>query len=105
MQLLMRRPEIEGFISIAAPANRFDFTFLAPCPSSGLFVHGSEDRVAPQKEVMAVIEKVKTQRGIQLEHQLVEGANHFFDGRVDELMTTVDTYLDKRLGKREDAAA
>ena len=25
MQLLMRRPEIEGFISIAAPANRFDF--------------------------------------------------------------------------------
>ena len=41
MQLLMRRPEIEGFISIAAMANRYDFTFLAPCPSSGLFVHGS----------------------------------------------------------------
>ena len=105
MQLLMRRPEIEGFISIAAPANRFDFTFLAPCPSSGLFVHGSEDRVAPHREVMAVIEKVKTQKGIQIEHQLVDGANHFFDGKVEDLMTTVDTYLDKRLGKREDAAA
>jgi alpha/beta superfamily hydrolase len=48
---------------------------------------------------------VKTQRGIQLEHQLVEGANHFFDGRVDELMATVDAYLDKRLGKPEEAAA
>ena len=47
MQLLMRRPEIEGFISIAPPANRFDFSFLAPCPSSGLFVHGDKDRVAP----------------------------------------------------------
>jgi alpha/beta superfamily hydrolase len=105
MQLLMRRPEIEGFISIAAPANRFDFTFLAPCPSSGLFVHGTEDRVAPYKEVMAVIEKVKTQKGIQLEHQLVEGGNHFFDGKVDELMGTVDTYLDKRLGKVEEEAA
>ncbi len=34
MQLLMRRPEIEGFISIAAMANRYDFSFLAPCPSS-----------------------------------------------------------------------
>ena len=43
MQLLMRRPEIEGFISIAPPANRFDFSFLAPCPSSGLFVHGDKD--------------------------------------------------------------
>lgn len=48
---------------------------------------------------------MKTQRGIQLEHQIVEGANHFFDGKVEELMTTVDTYLDKRLGKREEQAA
>ena len=104
MQLLMRRPEIEGFISIAAPANRFDFTFLAPCPSSGLFVHGAEDRVAPHREVMAVIEKVKTQKGIQIEHQLVDGANHFFDGKVDELMVSVDEYLNKRLGTTEEAA-
>ncbi|MDB5560022.1 MAG: hypothetical protein JWQ36_2956 [Enterovirga sp.] len=48
---------------------------------------------------------MKTQRGIQLEHQIAEGANHFFDGKVEELMTTVDTYLDKRLGKREEQAA
>ena len=33
MQLLMRRPEISGFISIAPPANFYDFTFLAPCPA------------------------------------------------------------------------
>ena len=52
-----------------------------------------------------MIEKVKTQKGIQIEHAVVEGANHFFDGRVDELMTTVDRYLDKRLGKVSEAAA
>ena len=98
MQLLMRRPEIEGFMSIAAMANRYDFSFLAPCPSSGLFVHGSEDRVAPVKEVMAVIEKVKTQKGIQIEHAVVEGANHFFDGRVDQLMEAVSLYLDRKVG-------
>ena len=98
MQLLMRRPEVEGFISIAAMANRYDFSFLAPCPSSGLFVHGSEDRVAPVKEVMAVIEKVKTQKGIQIEHAVVEGANHFFDGRVDQLMEQVGVYLDRKVG-------
>src|SRR6201992_4234582 len=28
MQLLMRRPEVEGFISIAPPANLYDFSFL-----------------------------------------------------------------------------
>ena len=30
MQLLMRRPEITGFISVAPPANMYDFSFLHP---------------------------------------------------------------------------
>lgn len=97
MQLLMRRPEIEGFISIAPPANRFDFSFLAPCPSSGLFVHGDQDRVAPIKEVTALIDKLKTQKGIQIDHATIAGANHFFENRVDELITEVGAYLDRRL--------
>ena len=41
MQLMMRRPEISGFISIAPPASIHDFSFLAPCPSSGLIIHGN----------------------------------------------------------------
>ena len=36
MQLLMRRPEITGFISVSPPANMYDFSFLAPCPSPGV---------------------------------------------------------------------
>ena len=51
MQLLMRRPEIEGFISVAPPANLYDFSFLAPCPSSGLIIHGDKDAVVPPKDV------------------------------------------------------
>jgi uncharacterized protein len=98
MQLLMRRPEIEGFISIAPPANRFDFSFLAPCPSSGLFVHGDKDRVAPLKEVLALIEKLKTQKGIVIEHAVIPEANHFFEDCIDDLHTVVGAYLDKRLG-------
>ena len=47
MQLLMRRPEIRGFISIAPPANMYDFSFLAPCPASGIFIQGAADTVVP----------------------------------------------------------
>jgi alpha/beta superfamily hydrolase len=54
--------------------------------------------------VISVIEKVKTQKGVKLEHAIVEGANHFFDGKVDELMVAVDEYLDKRLGAAEEAS-
>ena len=100
MQLLMRRPEIEGFLSIAAMANRYDYTFLAPCPSSGLFVHGESDRVSPAKESMSAIDKVKTQKGIKIEHAIIPGANHFFEDRLEDLKTVVGDYLDKRLEGR-----
>jgi pimeloyl-ACP methyl ester carboxylesterase len=50
MQLLMRRPEITGFVSVAPPANLYDFSFLAPCPSSGLIINGTADKVAPPKD-------------------------------------------------------
>ena len=97
MQLLMRRPEIEGFISIAPPANLHDFTFLAPCPSSGLIVHGDQDKVVPQKDVQALVDKLKTQKGIKIDQQIIHGANHFFENNVDELMEICSGYLDKRL--------
>lgn len=105
MQLLMRRPEVEGFISIAAPANLYDFSFLAPCPSSGLFVHGDKDAVVPVTAVQTLVEKLKTQKGIVIEQQIVRGANHFFDGKTDELIEVVDTYLDKRLANTHESAA
>jgi len=98
MQLLMRRPEIEGFISVAPPANRFDFSFLAPCPSSGLIVHGDADRVAPLKDVETLVSKLKTQKGIVIEQSVISGANHFFDNKTDELIASCSSYLDKRLG-------
>ena len=97
MQLLMRRPEIEGFISIAPPANLYDFSFLAPCPSSGLIIHGDKDAVVPYKDVVGLVEKLKTQKGIVIDSRVVASANHFFDGKIDALMTSVMSYLDKRL--------
>jgi alpha/beta superfamily hydrolase len=97
MQLLMRRPEIEGFISIAPPANLYDFSFLAPCPSSGLIIHGDKDAVVPHKDVTGLVDKLKTQKGIIIEQRVVQGANHFFDGKLEPLMQSVNSYLDKRL--------
>jgi len=97
MQLLMRRPEVEGFISIAPPANLYDFSFLAPCPSSGMIVHGDKDAVVPYKDVTGLVDKLKTQKGIVIEQKVIPGANHFFDGKVEPLMEAISGYLDKRL--------
>jgi hypothetical protein len=93
MQLLMRRPEISGFISVAPPANVYDFSFLAPCPSSGLMVQGDQDTVVPQEAVAKLVQKLSHQRGIKIDYRVVPGASHFFNEHLDQLAETVDNYL------------
>ena len=97
MQLLMRRPETDGFISVSPPTNNYDFSFLAPCPASGLFLHGSADSVVPPVEVERVVAKLRTQKGIVIDYELVEGANHFWNEHLPEVERRVGAYLDKRL--------
>lgn len=102
MQLLMRRPEVEGFISISPPANMYDFTFLAPCPSSGLIVHGTSDDVVPEADVKKLVEKLKTQKGITIDYEKMEGATHFYEKETAQVNEMVGDYVDRR---RADIAA
>jgi alpha/beta superfamily hydrolase len=98
MQLLMRRPEVRGFISVAPPANMYDFSFLAPCPSSGLIINGTADRVAPPADTAALVAKLQEQKGITVTHTELEGAGHFFEGpHMDEMIGEVTGYVKRRL--------
>ena len=97
MQLLMRRPEVEGFISVAPPANMYDFAFLAPCPSSGLILQGTDDDVVPEPSVEKLANKLKMQKNIVIDYQLIKGANHFYKDHMDEMVDSVSTYLDMRM--------
>ncbi len=105
MQLLMRRPEIDGFVSIAPPTNRFDFGFLSPCPSSGLIVHGTADDLVPEADVNKLADKLAAQKGIKVTLHKIPGANHFFEDRLDELTSAVEDYVVAATGKSRLAAA
>ena len=56
--------------------------------------------MVPHRDVTTLVEKLKTQKGIVIEQKVVPGANHFFDGKIDALMTSISGYLDKRLGTK-----
>jgi alpha/beta superfamily hydrolase len=99
MQLLMRRPEIEGFVSVSPPANLYDFSFLAPCPSSGLIVNGDADRIVPTGAVDELVAKLKAQRGITITHELIPGANHVFGTGLEEMIAVVKDYVRGRLAE------
>ena len=97
MQLLMRRPELEGFISISPPANLYDFNFLAPCPVSGLIVQGTNDTIVPYDNVNTLVNKLRNQKGIKIDFETIEGSDHFFTDHLSVLRSHVNQYLDKRL--------
>lgn len=97
MQLLMRRPEIAGFISVAPPTNMYDFTFLAPCPASGIIVNGGADKIVPADDVERVMSKIRVQKGIEIRRDLIPDANHLFTEHVEPLDIMLNDYLDERL--------
>ena len=68
MQLLMRRPEIMGFVSISPPANNYDFSFLAPCTASGLIVQGNKDTIVPEEHPAKLAEKLSAQKNIEIDY-------------------------------------
>ena len=102
LQLLMRRPEITSFISIAPPASMYDFTFLAPCPCSGLFVHGDADQQVPEDSVAQLAEHLSNQRGVTIDYRVIKGADHLFNEHLDVLTGHIDDYLDEHFVLEEE---
>ncbi len=101
MQLLMRRPEISGFLSISPPANMYDFSFLAPCPSSGLILAGEADRHVPLEDVAKLAKKLSAQRAIEIDYRIVKNADHFYTDHLDEMRREIDRHLDMALARGE----
>ena len=93
MQLLMRRPEITGFVIVSPPSNLFDFGFLAPCPSSGLVIHGGADELVPEESVQKLVEKLSRQGDITIDYRVISEANHFYHNHIETLDAQLDDYL------------
>ena len=76
----------------------YDFSFLAPCPASGLMINGLADRVASPVDTVTLVNKLHEQKGITVTHQEVDGAGHFFEGpHMDPMINSVKTYVQRRL--------
>ena len=96
MQLIMRRPEVTRFIAIAPQPNVYDFTFLAPCPTSGQIVHGEKDELVPVTNIDDLNNRLKSQKGIDVVFSKIKNANHFFKSKEEELNKTIDKYIKEK---------
>ncbi len=93
MQLIMRRPEITNFIAVSPPVNKYDFSFLAPCPVPGLILQGDSDSVVKEEAVHELSERLAKQKNIDVAYKMITGADHFFRDKIDDLKQEIDDYL------------
>jgi alpha/beta superfamily hydrolase len=97
LQLLMRRPEIEGFLAISPPANMYDFGFLSPCPASGLITQGDRDDIVNEQAVANFVEKMRAQKGTSVDYRVIQGADHYYRQHLDQLTEICDQYIVTKL--------
>lgn len=100
--IMMRRPEIEGFVLISPKVKGFDFSFLSPCLTSGLIVHGNVDKNASIADSKELHEFMNENDKYGSEFKIVEGADHFYGTKDSELALclAVQEYINVRLATR-----
>jgi alpha/beta superfamily hydrolase len=76
-QLLMRRPEIIGFINVATPIKDFDFSFLSPCPASGLIIHPNKQIDIEQKSIYSLVKKLASQKKVKIVYKKINSDINF----------------------------
>ena len=93
IQLIMRRPEVNKFIAISPQPNLYDFTFLSPCPISGLVIYGKNDELVQLDSMLNLKKKLSIQKNISVKFDAITNANHFYKGKEKELSTSINKYL------------
>jgi uncharacterized protein len=90
-------PRVAALISIGTPVRiderNYEYNFLQGCTKPKLFVSGARDQFGPRFELERLVAAVPEPRDLVL----IEGADHFFEGRLAELRATIEEWVKKTL--------
>jgi uncharacterized protein len=86
-----------NLISIGTPVDKYDFNFLKACRKSILFVHGDRDEFGEVRKLEELVTQLKPNTQVQL--SVIEGADHFFEGRLEELKHVIREWVVKQLNE------
>ena len=88
-QVMMRRPEIQGFVFATPCVNKYDFNFLTPCPASGLIVQGMDDAVVSESAVARLAEQLDENPSVNVAYAPLKGADYNYTHKLKELYDTI----------------
>ena len=81
-----------SLIGLGAPVNNADFSYLAKCAKPKLFVHGSNDIYGDPVKLNNLVASLPGENKIVV----VEDADHFFVGKLDQVDQAITTWLMER---------
>jgi alpha/beta superfamily hydrolase len=67
----------------------YDFSFLQTCAKPKLLVSGARDQFGPRAQLQRLVDSLPEPRKLVL----IEGADHFFEGRLRELRETIEGWV------------
>jgi len=82
---------VAALVGLGVPAGSYDFSFLLPVTKPKLIVQGSEDVHGPRDRVLELFNALADPKQLHW----VEGADHFFTGRLDEEQRAIRDFLDQ----------
>jgi hypothetical protein len=90
---------VTELVGLGLPADNFDLTFLATCGKPKLFVQGGQDQYGSKENVRALIETLPEPKRLVI----VENADHFFEGKLDQVNGAVSEWMNERHPELESA--
>ena len=87
-------PDVAAMISLGTPVApvdecAYDFSFLQSCTRPKLFVSGARDQFGPRAKLEQLVASLPEPKRLVI----IEGADHFFAGRLAELRKAIEEWV------------
>jgi alpha/beta superfamily hydrolase len=82
--------DVKRVIMVSPPVNFIDFSFLGYNAKIQLVIAGSRDDIAPPR----IIEPMLVTWNPELRYKIIQGADHFYWGKTDEIKKIIQEFLD-----------
>jgi hypothetical protein len=80
---------VSTLVGLGVPVNAYDFSFIREVRKPKLIIQGTRDEFGPQAQVAELYDSLAEPKQIHW----VEGADHFFAGKLDEVQQILQNFL------------
>ena len=102
-------PRVHALIGVGVPVapvaadteepRVYTYDFLQDCSKPKLFVSGARDQFGPRAKLQALVQSVPEPKRLVV----IEGADHFFEGRLRELRDAIEAWVKEGFGSQPSA--